>query len=294
MTRTKLRLNCAEVFEVNPTIVNVNGEFCVVVSHILESPIPCALAKFSKGKHAPRHCRTLSLITPQYYRNRGESNEMSDAREGMATYDCKGTDASMTIQAKPDEREFPVTVPISEFTTESGPRWIISMSRSSYPCCDEQGASTDHLETYKYFNQCGLDAVSYISDFHSNADGFCYRLGTEIGSHCKRNLRAIYTRVYNRKFLEEVQNSVYVQHGPVSYVDDKAVFLNRYEDEDGTRATMDLFVKDSRFAIEKEYRFVISTWGELRADQLLLPMSEELRSFFTLPWKLKLDSASLD
>ena len=39
------------------------------------------------------------------------------------------------------------------------------MSRSSYPCCDERGASTDNLETYRYFNHCGLDAVSYIPDF---------------------------------------------------------------------------------------------------------------------------------
>lgn len=135
---------------------------------------------------------------------------------------------------------------------------------------------------------CGLDAISYIPNFHSNADEFCYRLGADIGLHCKRNLGAVYKRVYNRKYLEETHNAVNVQYGPVSYVDDKASFLNRYEYEDGTRAAMDLFVKDSRFAIEKEYRFVVSTWGELKTDQLLLPISDELGSFFTLPWKLRL------
>ena len=268
----------------------MNNEFCVCVSWIRSASTPLSLAKFSKGKYSPRYCRTLSLITSQYYRNSDESNEMSDVREGMATYACKGTNASVTIQAKPSVSEFPVTVPISEFTTESGPRWMFSMSWSSYPCCDERGASTDNLETYRYFNHCGLDAVSYIPDFRSNADGFCYRLGTDIGSYCKRNLGAVYKRVYNRKHLGETHNAVNVQHGAVSYVDDKASFLNRYEDEDGTRAAMDLFVKDSRFAIEKEYRFVISTWGELKADQLLLPISDELGSFFTLPWKLRLAS----
>ena len=288
MTEKKPRLRCHEAFAFNPTIAYVNNELCVCVSRIRGSSIPLSLAKFSKRKYSPRNCLTLSLITPQYYRNRGESNEMSDLKEGMATYDCKGTDASMTIQAKPGVTEFPVTVPISEFTTESGPCWMISMSRSSFPCRDARGASTDNLETYRYFNNCGLDAVSYIPDFHSIANAFSYRLGADIGSYCKRNLGAIYKRVFDREFLEETQNAVHVQHGPVSYVDDKATFLNSYEYEDGTKATMDLFVKDSRFAIEKEYRFVISTWGELKADQFLLPISDELGSFFTFPRKLPL------
>ena len=104
MTEKKPRLRCDEAFAFNPAIAYVNNEFCVCVSRIRGSSIPLSLAKFSKGKYSPRYCRTLSLITPQYYRNRGESNEMSDVREGMATYDCKGTDASMTIQAKPGER----------------------------------------------------------------------------------------------------------------------------------------------------------------------------------------------
>ena len=283
------RIKAAQAFHINPRLAYVNEEFCVAVSRIQTDIAPCVLSKFTESIYSPRHCGTLSLITPRFYRTGTDkvSGDMSDPKEGMVFYDTSKGGATITIPARRGEGEDPITLPIQSFETENGMAWILSMSMVSHECCPKHGEMFESLESFQYFKRDGKDAVSFISDFQHKADDFCCRLGAEFGVYCKENLAGIYKRIYNHKMLQETDNAVMVIHGPVTYVDSKSAYLNRYDDPDGTRSVMSLFVKDSKFAIEQEYRFVILPWGEPKAEhvQMILPISTTLGEFFTLPWR---------
>ena len=285
--KTTPRIKAPQAFQVNPNIMYVNEEFCVSVNRIPSDIAPCVLSKFTESNYPPRHCGTLSLIRPTFYRANSVAGEMSDPREGTVFYDTSNTDATITVEAKAGVRDNPITLPLARFETEINMPWFLSMSMASYQCCPKHGKVFESLEAYQHFKRGGKDAVSFISEFQHKVDHFAYRLGAEFGVYCKDNLARIYRRVYNHKTLQETDNAVMVIHGPVTYVASKSAYLNRYDHEDGTRSVMSLFVKDSDFAIEQEYRFVMLPWGDPKVEytQMILPISPTLGSFFTPPWR---------
>lgn len=130
--------------------------------------------------------------------------------------------------------------------------------------------------------------VYFIPEFPRKEDDSCFQIGAEFGMYCKKLLVEVYNRVYNHKTLQEEDKSLIVIHGPIVYVDNKDDYFNRYDYEDGTRSVMSLFVKDFKFTIEQEYRFVILPCEEPILDQVILPISDLFRGCFFLPWETTL------
>lgn len=278
-------------FDTYPHARIYNGAFRVIVQGLSGNVIPPVLAKFTKRQFAPRVCGSLSIITPTYYRdgpNCGEnpkSNNMSDPREGMAAFDCTDREVTLVLPAKGNIRERSITAELKSFETEQSEAWIVSMSKAQKSFSKETGIVYAHRRVYQHFRKQGLDAVSFILDFPAIADEFCFRLGAEFGEFCRHNMESVYEKMYNREILEKSQNEIVVQHGPVMYTDHKGEFLLRYSQEDGTRSTMSLFLKDSKFSVEQEYRFLLTTWGKPRSNQVILPITETLEAFFTDPYQ---------
>ena len=68
---------------------------------------------------------------------------------------------------------------------------------------------------------------------------------------------------------------VVVRHGRVVYVDEAADLIERYPPE--LQSTVLPFVKRTRFAGQKEYRFTVSLGGELKRQRVCVDVSDELR-----------------
>ena len=203
----------------------------------------------------------------------------------MASFDCTDREVSLVLPVKGNISERSITVELTSFETEQSEAWIVSMSKAQKSFLKETGIAYAHRGVYRHFREQELNAVSFIPDFLANADEFCFRLGAEFGEFCRHKMESVYEKMYNREKLEECQNEIVVQHGPVMYTDNKGAFLLRYSHEDGTRSTMSLFVKDSEFSVEQEYRFLLTTWGKPRCNQVILPITETLEAFFTGPYQ---------
>ena len=68
---------------------------------------------------------------------------------------------------------------------------------------------------------------------------------------------------------------VVVRHGRVVYVDEAADLIERYPSE--LQSTVLPFVKRTRFADQKEYRFTVSLGGDPKRQRVWVDVSDELR-----------------
>ena len=86
----------------------------------------------------------------------------------------------------------------------------------------------------------------------------------------------------------ETDSTIIVLHGPVIYLDgDKtSEFIVRsrekFSDTFPITDTIPLFVKDKKYQVQQEYRFVVSTPHRQRTNHILLNISEDLRKLFSL------------
>ena len=76
--------------------------------------------------------------------------------------------------------------------------------------------------------------------------------------------------------------SIFVSHGPVVYLHDKenAEFINRASEKMGNRFV--LFVKDKKYEVQQEYRFVVSVNFHSPSEKaIFLKVSEDLKRFMS-------------
>ena len=278
-------------FKTHPYARTYNGAFRVIVQSLSGNVIPPVLSKFTRRQFALRTCGSLSIITPTYYRDdsscggNSDSNDMSDPREGMASFDCTDREVTLVLPGKGDTNERSITAELTSFETEQSEAWIVSMSNAQKSFSKQTGTTYAHHGAYRHFREQGLEAVSFISDFPAHASEFCFRLGAEFGEFCRHRMASVYEGIYDPRLLREDGNAIVVQHGPVTYTDDKGSYLSRFSHQDGTRSTMNLFVKDSKFSVEQEYRFLLTTWEKPKCNQVILPITETLEAFFSDPYQ---------
>ncbi len=135
------------------------------------------------------------------------------------------------------------------------------------------------------------DSATLIAD----PSAFAMQLGKDIGKQFDmENVRLDSFDALRRMQLSEVTISaeghllhkgvdtvVYVSHGPVAYCDPPEEVINRYPI--ARRAEVVPFVKRSKFAGQREYRFVIEVIGEPEEAEFLIEVTDELRSL-TCPY----------
>ena len=77
---------------------------------------------------------------------------------------------------------------------------------------------------------------------------------------------------------------VWVYHGPVFYSDNAEELIDSFDELH--RAAVVPFLKRQKFAWQKEYRFTVTTNGNPRESEFLLPISPELRKLARIEWEV--------
>lgn len=173
---------------------------------------------------------------------------------------------------KPDGEKIPV--PGEVIKSGGTDLWILCMSmirldRGSPEC------------TIRHFADGCKTCYSALTS--SEIDRFAYRLGIDYGNWAMPRIAELY--MGKDDSTSEMKGPLWVTHGPVVYMKNKNDFLLEARHKRSNEALLAYFIKDDKYAIESEYRFVVGGWGVLKRQagcqqQLLLPVSHELGDLF--------------
>jgi len=118
------------------------------------------------------------------------------------------------------------------------------------------------------------DRATFIPD----PSAFAMQLGKDIGKQFNMDTLRLNDFERIRKIVTQehgIDAAVVVSHGPVVYSDSREKIINRFPL--GDRGSVMQFVKHSRFADQREYRFVINLNGEPTETEFLMKITDDLR-----------------
>ena len=224
-------------------------------SGFISSP---ALVKFSKSKYAIARAKNLKLATASYYRNyEGPEPGIRDEMEARQVADIR-TVLRRGRRAVPSSRSRSLSGQATYatdgtwlFCTAVKPAWDTDLRRLRWKFSAE--SATVIPDPSSFARELGRVFAGYMQGtHHGSAD----------------ELKLSYYRQH--RFDDVVQ----VFHGPVLYTDDQELALSQ---PPHLRGIASCFFKGRSFGWQREYRFVVSMVGEPAGDQLLLPISDNIR-----------------
>ena len=253
---------------------------------------PPRVVRFSRSEHSIRVATRIVLSSPSYYREleeksvppEGQSRE--GRRERRPERETRGAGVGDKMEARYRKRydlgEFHrrfapalVNFPVSgsaKLTYETGGFWILCTSV-------EPGTSQGFERLRREFAQ--YDCATIITD----PSEFALQLGKDFGhqhgeeavsSDAVATLRLAKIALGFIKAGAPVPEAVVVvRHGHVVYSDEPANIIERYPER--FRSVVLPFVKRTKFAKEKEYRFTVSLGGEPKRQRIWVDVSDKLR-----------------
>ncbi len=251
--------------------------FLVIVHQVAlnsdSSPETPAVVKFSERQYALPHSQSVQLATPEFYRSypgedlgiRDEEDasyiRKMDLKRFLETYNPQSDLAKASVQGS------------AELTFAQNDCWMFCTSVR--PTTKGQTRQLGRRISEDYECAAVID----------NPSEFARELGVTFGTHLADvdlRLRGldILARYRTRELGEMV---VWVYHGQVLYTDNPAAIVESYPEE--RRAAVVPFLKRSQYAYQREYRFVVETYGEAVKQALSLPVSDALR-VLTEGWDL--------
>ena len=235
---------------------------------------PPGVIKFSMKEHAIADSTHIQLGSSRYYR------EYEGDTEGVAD---------------PEEARLVQKGSLSEFLKKSGlPSQVgfgnvsstVTWARPDFLtfCTSIMADGRGFRELRSQFPD--YDCATLIAD----PSAFALQLGKDIGRQFDMEdvrlngfdklRRIMLTRAEitaeGRLLQKGLDTTVLVSHGPVSYCDPPESIVNRLPIE--RRAAAVPFVKRSKFAGHREYRFVVEVIGEPKEKVFLMEITDELRS----------------
>ena len=249
-------------------VLEIDGKFTVVTTPLESFTNPFfgrrndealhMLVKFTEPKFALNVADSLSLATPEFYRQ-------------MKSWDGRVDDQEATIGTK-----IPRWVTINDT-----PVWCTSSSESynaGWLCCVsnlQNNAAGNRLRNY-FFKR---DLWSFTI-LRTDPTRFALQLGIDFGRLCLEKEDICGKPQDTTEDIANCGKLLSIVYGSVWYVQDRAEFLKKCPSE--YRGMLSHFVKGVEFEIQREYRFLIMGWGEPQCPQILLPISNELRNLFGL------------
>ena len=241
------------------------------------------LVKFSREEHAPHHAPRLQLATPEYYRTRDDDGGAGIRDELEARY---REDRSEVLTDRGLGGVVRVA-PRADLAATFGVSGLWLYCASLRP---DGPAGTESVR-----RRFGAEAVTELGEPAAFAEA--------LGDAVARDLRAevvsdagSLSAVLQRLMLHgwssqaarargangpDIGNVVWVDHGAVVYSDGANRLLDGIEERERPRALP--FIKRSRYAWQREYRFVVSTIGTPREAVYRVPNTQPLRGL-TSPW----------
>ena len=254
---------------------------------------PPGIVKFSRGERSIGVAPRIVLSSPQYYRDLEEQSappgEQAQARRRGSRPKREtgppgiGDRMEARYQKRYELDEFhrrfapaPVNAPVTgsaELTYGTGGFWPLCTSV-------EPETSRDFERLQKEFSE--YDCATTISD----PSALALQLGKDFGS--RHGEEAVPANAYGILRLAKIARGflgagvpvpeavVDVRHGQVVYSDEAADLIESYPSQ--VQGMVLPFVKRTKFAGEKEYRFTVSLGGEPKKQRVCVDVSEELRS----------------
>ena len=212
----------------------------------------------------------LKLATAEHYRKRkNDADGIADRLESSAVQKMSLSDFVSGELGR-------YASGIAEMTYRSEPSWMFCGSIRPETDWELEGMCRElrraHFPDY--------DCVTTIS----NPSEFARQLGIDVGSVNHASVKLNQLEYWKRQLLrlrrDPFRRVVFVHHGPVIYRDTPYSFIERFSENE--RGLVAQFVKRTKFAGQREYRFIVSIGGEPTDQALLLDVSDALRSLVKL------------
>ena len=246
----------------------IDGSFTVYAAPFWSpwSPAPAhILTKFTKPEHSLNVADRLSLITPEYCRSvEGDEVGLKDKQEATIVDNIPHEISIQNLSAGWKEA---VPFECVESSIKSNLGWMLCMAQLPLNVEKDQ-------KIMQHFRELGLYRYTMLKG--SNITRLAFHIGIDFGRYELKHIKNMHDKLY--KDNVNTRNAIVVLHGPVIYLPDKDRFLKECKNE--SKWMMNHFVKRREFSIQREYRFLVMGWGPPKCQQILLPISNELRSFF--------------
>ncbi len=254
--------------EATRRVFEIDGKFKVVTTPLESFTNPFfgrrkdealhMLVKFTEPKFALNLADALSLATPEFYRKMKSWNGRVDDQEAIV-----GTNIPRWVKIN----DTPVRCTSSAELYNAG--WLCCVSNL------QNNAEGNRLRNY--FFKRGLWSFTIL---RTDPVRFALQLGIDFGRLCLEKEGICGKSQDTAKDIADYGKFLSIVYGSVLYVQDRAEFLKKCPLE--YRGLLSHFVKGVEFKIQREYRFLIMGWGEPQCPQILLPISNEMRSLFGL------------
>ena len=247
------------------------------------------LIKYSKEQHSPvssTSIGTLQLGTPSLY-------EDHEKNSGLIADDSEGKYKETLDWRKYGSRGMEI---LKENLTKSLPglrgnlkakiTWKLMTGFWLYCTSIDPKLSDKRIEQMKRTDP-KYDYMSKIDDPSSFAKQLGYDFGRQIESDkdlkCDLPAYQMIISAANRQSGGMSDYSIFVDHGPVVYLtEEKAQEFINYASEKSD-APVVLFVKDKKYEVQQEYRFVVRVpFHSPTGEKFLLKVSEELKKLMSL------------
>ena len=238
------------------------------------------VVKLSERRFAPYHARKIRLATPAHYRkSEGVDPDIADPHDGLLTKDATPWVRQELALREPGSFIHDQSASLTYSSAPDEP-WVYCTSMSPR----SRREATDLRARFPKY-----DALTVIRDPAS----FAMRLGIDFAIRIDKSEHVELDRVDEEAYRRSrytvslwegehrIDKFVRVYHGPVVYEDLSGVVASREDFVDFSMVPRGWFTKKTRFSVEREYRFAVSTLGRPRKETLRLPISEELRALAT-------------
>lgn len=234
---------------------------------------PPHVIKFSKREHALVDSKSIQLGSSRYYREyEGDIEGVADPEEARLVQ--RGSLSDFLKKNRLPSR--PGFESVSSTVTWARPDFL------TY-CTSIASEVRGHRELRHQFPN--YDCATLIAD----PSAFALQLGKDVGGQLnEEEVRLSVIDNLKQKMLTQAEitaegrllkrgldTMVLVSHGPVRYCDSPEKIVNRFHME--RRGEVVPFVKRSKFAGHREYRFVVEVIGELTQKLVLIEITDELR-----------------
>ena len=238
---------------------------------------PQVLLKAIEAKYGLEYCTTIRMSAPHRFREYGETF-IEDPQEGNAQRQRTTERDSQTYDDKSREQERALTalgrqgVKINKsvgtnFHTDSQ---NMTFGKSSWIYCTSILPTSDEREVWRRHLPCNYDHESVIRQPTKFAQALGLMLADQIGPQGNEG------NLSHSSSIESLHDTQYVFHGPVWYTDDVFGFLKSRE-SDPLYWMYSLFLKDSQYKEQREYRFVLHCETPVEEQYLDLQISGMMR-----------------
>lgn len=267
--------DCAEM-RLQSAFIEAKPHPCLVLVHKVEldasraGSTPTCVVKYTPERHSPALSDNVKLGTARYYRGYGgEAPGIRDEREARYVESLRST----LEEWNPDA----LTGDWWRFVTDGS---VTYQGDGSWFYCAALPPRSPP-EPAAMEQEFGADCMTDLGE----PAGFARELGSAFAQKLPAPPVTLdeWFHLLQDRWLRSQSNFervVHVHHGHVVYSDDYEELVKPVPFQH--RARVFPFVKRSGYAHQREYRFTVSTIGKAAQDELLVPVTDQLRDLVTV------------